>query len=300
MYLRSQPWLAWNQKLTETFCTCFSRNGLGRPPRTWDDWPLCLYLAVYSHAANSSCSSNFSILYSTRPWLNIFLVPSKSTSYAYIQPPSLTEASRSGFSDTTPTDVPSPAESDEEEVFTYPAHDDNEVDEHHREQEEEEEEEFVYPDSSVDATPHQDSLIVSDDSPEHSLLPPNFAVESTLVESPSLLSSPPQAQVPSHPSPAQLEALSAAASQGDLVLLKKLFATALQGGDLEAFALANDASSRTGFTALHAAASRGYLDIVKWRESWIASQPCTSPLTMSYQSLKTAVRYQAWKTAKAR
>lgn len=79
--------------------------------------------------------------------------------------------------------------------------------------------------------------------------------------------SPPAVQSQPHPSPAQLEALSAAASSGDLSLLKKLFQTALQAGDLEAFALANDASSRTGFTALHAAASRGYLDIVKWRES---------------------------------
>lgn len=69
-----------------------------------------------------------------------------------------------------------------------------------------------------------------------------------------------------HPSPAQLEALSAAASSGDLSLLKKLFQTASQGGKLEAFALSNDASSRTGFTVLHTAASRGYLDIVKWRE----------------------------------
>jgi len=73
-------------------------------------------------------------------------------------------------------------------------------------------------------------------------------------------------QTQPHPSPAQLEALSAAASDGDLSLLKKLFHTALQAGDLEAFALANDASSRTGLTALHTAASRGYLDIVKWRE----------------------------------
>ncbi|KAI6047297.1 ankyrin repeat-containing domain protein, partial [Pisolithus marmoratus] len=68
----------------------------------------------------------------------------------------------------------------------------------------------------------------------------------------------------SHPSPAQLEALCAAASSGDLVLLKKLFSTALQGGEVEPFALANDASTRTGFTALHSAASRGFLDIVRW------------------------------------
>ncbi|KII94681.1 hypothetical protein PLICRDRAFT_188292 [Plicaturopsis crispa FD-325 SS-3] len=81
------------------------------------------------------------------------------------------------------------------------------------------------------------------------------------------------AAVPHHPSPAQLESLYAAASSGDLSLLKKLFTTALRTGDVEAFALSNDASSRTGFTALHAAASRGYLDIVKWRMCHI--YPCS-------------------------
>ncbi|KAL4075965.1 hypothetical protein J3A83DRAFT_4089165, partial [Scleroderma citrinum] len=68
----------------------------------------------------------------------------------------------------------------------------------------------------------------------------------------------------SHPSPAQLEALCAAASSGDLTLLKKLFSTAVQSGDLEPFALANDASSRTGFTPLHSAANRGYFEVVQW------------------------------------
>lgn len=194
----------------------------------------------------------------------------------------LTTTTRSGLSDTqpsrTPTDVASPAESDEEDVFTYPA------DRHHSGDDEEQEEEFLYPDNSVDATTHQDSLIVSNDLPQHTLqarLPQGPAVESTTPLG-NLPSSPPQARAPSHPSPAQLEALSAAASQGDLVLLKKLFATALQGGNLEAFALANDASSRTGFTALHAAASRGFHDIVKWRESWIAFQPCMTFLIMYY------------------
>ncbi|KAF8897415.1 hypothetical protein BD779DRAFT_1432389, partial [Infundibulicybe gibba] len=66
------------------------------------------------------------------------------------------------------------------------------------------------------------------------------------------------------PSPAQLESLYAAASSGDLSLLKRLFRNALEASDAQPFALANDASSRTGLTALHAAASRGYLDIVTW------------------------------------
>lgn len=67
-----------------------------------------------------------------------------------------------------------------------------------------------------------------------------------------------------HPSPAQLESLYAAASSGDLPLLKRLFKNALESAEVEPFNLANDASSRTGFTALHAAASRGYYDIVVW------------------------------------
>jgi hypothetical protein len=69
------------------------------------------------------------------------------------------------------------------------------------------------------------------------------------------------------PSPAQLEALYAAASSGDLPLLKKLFQNSAQAGPVQPFALANDASPRTGLTALHAAASRGYIDIVRWRTS---------------------------------
>lgn len=69
---------------------------------------------------------------------------------------------------------------------------------------------------------------------------------------------------PQHPSPAQLESLYAAASSGDLLLLQRLFRNALESGDVQPFSLANDASTRTGLTALHAAASRGYLDIVIW------------------------------------
>jgi hypothetical protein len=68
------------------------------------------------------------------------------------------------------------------------------------------------------------------------------------------------------PSPAQLESLYAAVSSGDLTLLKRLFKTAVENGEVEPFALANHASTRTGFTALHAAASRGYHDIAVWCE----------------------------------
>jgi hypothetical protein len=67
------------------------------------------------------------------------------------------------------------------------------------------------------------------------------------------------------PTPAQLEALYAAASSGNIDRLKVLFAEAREDSGIEAFALANDASSRTGLTVLHAAASRGFRNIVKWR-----------------------------------
>ncbi|CAG8779036.1 1883_t:CDS:2, partial [Acaulospora colombiana] len=36
-------------------------------------------------------------------------------------------------------------------------------------------------------------------------------------------------------------------------------------GNTEAFALANDATTRTGLTPLHGAASRGHIEIVQWR-----------------------------------
>lgn len=71
-------------------------------------------------------------------------------------------------------------------------------------------------------------------------------------------------QPPVQPSPAQLEEIFAAASAGDLSLLHKLFETAVSRGDMQAFSLANDATSRTGLTALHAAASRGHAATVRW------------------------------------
>lgn len=89
------------------------------------------------------------------------------------------------------------------------------------------------------------------------------------VTPPSIaITPPPQEPIPTrHPSATQLEAIQTAASSGDLVLLRQLFRSALHTGEIEPFALANDASPRTGLTALHAAASRGRLEIVKWRTS---------------------------------
>ncbi|KAG2146704.1 ankyrin repeat-containing domain protein [Suillus clintonianus] len=147
----------------------------------------------------------------------------------------------------------------DEEGFTYPESDS-------------EEEEFVYPGTTEDTSAADDggglppseevSTFIADTEAEQEQMPvpDNTAPLDELAS----LASQPVVQTQPHPSPAQLEALSAAASDGDLSLLKKLFQTALQGGELEAFALANDASSRTGLTVLHVAASRGYLDIVQW------------------------------------
>ncbi|KAK7049631.1 hypothetical protein VNI00_005662 [Paramarasmius palmivorus] len=115
------------------------------------------------------------------------------------------------------------------EHFSYPGVDDTHVDN------DSEDEEFVYP-----GAPNDDKVAQEEEAP--------------------LPAPPPQL----HPSPAQLESLYAAASSGDLPLLKKLFRNALDAGDVEPFSLANDASTRTGYTALHAAANKGHLDIIKW------------------------------------
>lgn len=88
----------------------------------------------------------------------------------------------------------------------------------------------------------------------------------------------PNSSSPTQPqaSPAQLEAIYAAASSGDLPLLQRIIQNALQTGNVESFSLVNGASSRTGSTALHAAASRGYLDIVKWCTASYSSMPLNS------------------------
>jgi len=74
------------------------------------------------------------------------------------------------------------------------------------------------------------------------------------------------ANAPSKPSPAQLEALFAIVSSGDLSMLTTFFKNALDSG-VQPFSLSNDTIPRTGSTALHTAASRGYIDIVAWCKS---------------------------------
>ncbi|KAJ6516018.1 hypothetical protein C8R45DRAFT_1087145 [Mycena sanguinolenta] len=108
--------------------------------------------------------------------------------------------------------------------------------------EDDDDEEFVYPASDPEPEPEPEFVYPASEPTQE--VPP-----------------PPPVQ---HPSPAQLESIYAAASSGDLPLLKRLFRNALETGNVQPFSLSNDASPRTGFTALHAAASRGYLDIVIW------------------------------------
>lgn len=71
--------------------------------------------------------------------------------------------------------------------------------------------------------------------------------------------------------PAKLEEIYTAAVSGNLHLLQTLFQSAVSSDSnpMEPFTLANDATTRTGLTPLHGAASRGHLDVVQWRMSLI-------------------------------
>lgn len=78
--------------------------------------------------------------------------------------------------------------------------------------------------------------------------------------------SPPRETFATRPSPGQLENIYAAALSGDLALLQKFFSNATSQKDIEPFALANDAAPRTGLTAIHASASRGHVNVLRWRK----------------------------------
>lgn len=109
------------------------------------------------------------------------------------------------------------------------------------EEEEDDDEPFVYPGSTEEFTETTQTL-----EPSQPVIQPPAPVERD---------------------PAQLEEIYAAAIAGDLHLLQTLFQQAVSSetGSTEAFALANDSTTRTGLTPLHGAASRGHADIVQWR-----------------------------------
>lgn len=144
---------------------------------------------------------------------------------------------------------------DEEEAFRYPDAEEEETrtgeDEaslhHGEEDEEDDEEEFMYPGSPMK---HPDEI--------HHEPGPSAP-------------SPPRTV---HPSPAQLEAIYAAGSSGDLALLQELIGNATASGEIEAFNLVNDASPRTGLTVVHACASRGQASALKWRTSLLDRSVC--------------------------
>jgi hypothetical protein len=164
-------------------------------------------------------------------------------------------------------------------AFTYPLDSQEESQSHANE-----EEEFIYPGIEYDGADASGALplrisdiITSTPSPSESQvavpLDPSYVTESPSSNEALHETSPPRpprdpdpSPPPAQPqaSPAQLEALYAAASSGDLLLLQRTIQNALQTGNVEPFSLVNGASSRTGLTALHAAASRGYIDVVKW------------------------------------
>ncbi|OBZ76329.1 hypothetical protein A0H81_03981 [Grifola frondosa] len=114
-------------------------------------------------------------------------------------------------------------------------------------------EEFVYPGVS------EDTELPSSPPPEQPPIPTEEPVPHVSSPSPSS----PRFEEPSFAK--QLETLHAAVVSGDLKRVQAEFQSALQSGDVEPFALANDASPRTGLTVLHAAASRGKLDVARWR-----------------------------------
>jgi hypothetical protein len=167
-------------------------------------------------------------------------------------------------------------------AFTYPL--DSQEGPHSHDANNEEEEEFIYPGIEYDGAAASGALplrisdiITSTPSPSESQvavpLDPSYVTESPSSNEALHETSPPRpprdpdpSPSPAQPqaSPAQLEALYAAASSGDLLLLQRTIQNALQTGNVEPFSLVNGASSRTGLTALHAAASRGYIDVVKW------------------------------------
>ncbi|QRV72861.1 ankyrin repeats [Ceratobasidium sp. AG-Ba] len=117
-------------------------------------------------------------------------------------------------------------------------------------EDDDDDEEFIYPGSPEPpepAEPISDPLSTRQDVPPLAQL----AI-------PSMPESQPQSP---QPTSTQLDAIYNAAAAGSLLELQNLFAADTR---IPAFALANDAAPRTGLTALHAAASRGRLAVVRW------------------------------------
>ena len=161
--------------------------------------------------------------------------------------------------------------------FTSPEEVHNELD-HDNDNDDDDDEEFRYPDvpehgERLEAVETQnddeDDEFAYPGSPEHHQV--------KLALSPQAKLELPEPFKPVHPSPAQLEQVYAAGLSGNLDLVQRLIHNATSSGEFEPFALVNDASPRTGLTVVHACASRGHLETLKWCKSCFANCLVTVP-----------------------
>ena len=129
---------------------------------------------------------------------------------------------------------------------------------------EEEDEEFHYPATEDEDTQQTSVNVESEEDNGEFNYPVSPLQQAQEQHLPAI--SPPKETAVARPSPAQLENIYSAALSGDLELLKRLFSNATSQSDIEPFALANDAAPRTGLTAIHASASRGHVDVLRWRK----------------------------------
>lgn len=100
--------------------------------------------------------------------------------------------------------------------------------------------------------------------PNSALLAPDEDIQNHGEHSSPRSSSSERNRPPAHATAAQLEALYSAGLSGDVSKVRALLEAATSSGDFETFALVNDASPRTGLTVVHAAASRGHVNLLKW------------------------------------
>ncbi|QRW16388.1 ankyrin repeats [Rhizoctonia solani] len=122
--------------------------------------------------------------------------------------------------------------------------------------EDDDDEEFVYPGEPEPATEPAPVPKVTPQPPvDDPLSAQSEAAPLTLA-----IPAPAESQPSPQPTSAQLDAIYNAAAAGSLLEMQSLFADTR----VPAFALANDAAPRTGLTALHAAASRGKVAVVRW------------------------------------
>ncbi|KAG8901712.1 hypothetical protein FRC00_005116 [Tulasnella sp. 408] len=148
-------------------------------------------------------------------------------------------------------------------------------------EEEDDEEEFRYPGAETPPAPASPTF-----QPEPVISPP-FEPRVVSQEPSTLEPLPPRLQL--GPSSAQLESVAKAATSGDLEELQTLFRTIMDETGCEAFVLANDHAPRTGLTALHHAASRGYLAIVQWRPIFVVVENCGAMTDLEDKEGETAL-----------